>query len=252
RRRGLRPSPSALALRRPEPDDDDVLPVLLAQRVELSDEAHADAEVLLLAGEGHLEPGAFRQIDLAHAIAFHVLDPHRAEERHVDERIAVERAARRHLRLDGAARQALGAHQALREEVLAAVLAARAQHFGRRAGIVGNGEVPGFDRNAGTDVGHGGRGEAHEAGGGSPRRRLARAPCPRYPASAWPTSPSTTPSTRATTTGPTPGCGAAMPISTFSSPGRRAVRCSRSAAGPVACCCRSRAPDSSAWGSTAR
>ena len=117
---------------------------------------------LLLAGERHLEARALGQVDLPDAVPLHVLDAHRAEERHVHEGEAVERPARRHLGLDRAAREALRAHQALREEVLAAVLAARADHLGRGGGIVGHGEVPGFHRDAKADVGHGGRGEWHE------------------------------------------------------------------------------------------
>src|SRR5262245_35752671 len=53
------------ALRRPEPDDDDVLAVLLAQRLELTEEGHADAELLLLPRQRYLEPRSFRQVDLA-------------------------------------------------------------------------------------------------------------------------------------------------------------------------------------------
>src|SRR5262245_66262845 len=49
------------APRRPEPDDDDVLAVLLAQRLQLTEERHADAELLLLAGECHLDAGALGQ-----------------------------------------------------------------------------------------------------------------------------------------------------------------------------------------------
>src|SRR5262245_52577009 len=88
------------ALRRAEPDDDDVLAVLLAQRLQLSEEPHAHAEVLLLAGEWHLEPRALRQVHLADAVAFHVLDAHGAEKRHVHEGVAVERAMGSDLRLD--------------------------------------------------------------------------------------------------------------------------------------------------------
>src|SRR5262245_9011562 len=151
------------ALRRPEPDDDDVLAVLLAQRVELAEQLHADAELVLLAGDRHLEARALGQVDLPDPVALHVLDAHGAEERHVHEGEAVERTARRHARLCGAARQALCAHEALGEEVLAAVLAARADHLGRGGGIVRDGEIPGFHGDAGTDVGHGGRGEWHGA-----------------------------------------------------------------------------------------
>src|SRR5262245_27190444 len=89
------------ALRRPEPDDDDVLAVLLAQGVELADEPHAHPELLLLAGERDLEARPFRQVHLPDAVPLHVLDAHRAEERHVHEREAVEGAARRHARLVG-------------------------------------------------------------------------------------------------------------------------------------------------------
>src|SRR5262245_39687919 len=149
------------ALRRPEPDDDDVLAVLLAQRLQLTQERHADAVLLLLAGERHLEARALGQVDLPDPVALHVLDAHRAEERHVNEGEAVERPARRDPGLDRPARQALRAHQALREEVLAAVLAARADHLGRGGGVVGHGEVPGFHRDTKTYVGHGGRGEWH-------------------------------------------------------------------------------------------
>src|SRR5262245_39727848 len=130
------------ALRRPEPDDDDVLAVLLAQGFQLTQERHPDAVLLLLAGERHLEARALRQVDLPDAVALHVLDTHRAEERHVDEGEAVERPAGRHLRLDRPARHALGADEALRKEVLAAALTARADHLGRVGGVVGHGEVP--------------------------------------------------------------------------------------------------------------
>src|SRR5262249_33624216 len=123
------------ALRRPEPDDDDLFPVLLAQGVELAEELHADVELGLLARQWDLEPGALWEVHLPYAIAFHVLDAHRAEERHVHEGEAVERAARRDARLLGASGEALRAHQALREEVLAAVPAARADHLGLRRGI---------------------------------------------------------------------------------------------------------------------
>src|SRR5262245_12056041 len=150
------------ALRRPEPDDDDVLAVLLTQRFQLTQERHADAELLLLPGQRYLEPGSFRQVDLAHAVALHVLDTHRAEERHVNEGEAVERPARGDLGLDRSAREAFRAHEPLREEVLAAILAARAHHLGRGGGVVRHREVPGFHGNAKTDVGHGGRGHWHE------------------------------------------------------------------------------------------
>src|SRR4029453_2093490 len=81
------------ALRRPEPDDHDVLAVLLAQRFQLSEERHADAELLLLARQRHLEARALGQVDLTDAVPLHVLDAHRAEQRHVDEGEAVERSA---------------------------------------------------------------------------------------------------------------------------------------------------------------
>src|SRR5262245_59481016 len=142
------------ALRRPEPDDDDVLAVLFAQRLQLANERHADAEVLTLARERDLEPRTFGEVDLADAVALHVLDAHGAEERHVDEGEAVEASARGDLRFGGTTRQALGAHQSLGEEVLPAVLAARADHLGRGGGIVGDGEVPGLHGYAETDVGH--------------------------------------------------------------------------------------------------
>src|SRR5262245_29544092 len=147
------------ALRRPEPDDDDVLAVLLAQRVELAEELHADSELVLLAGERHLEARTLGQVDLPDPVALHVLDAHGAEERHVHEREAVEGAARRHAGLGGAVRETLRAHQALGEKVLAAVLAARADHLGRGGGIVRDGEIPGLHGDAGADFCHGGPGE---------------------------------------------------------------------------------------------
>src|SRR5262245_19223531 len=166
------------ALRRPEPDDDDVLAVLLTQRLQFTEERHADAELLLLARQRHLEARSFRQVDLTDAVPLHVLDTHRAEERHVDEGEAVECPARGDLRLDRAPREAFRAHEPLREEVLAAVLAARADHLGRGGGVVGHREVPGFHRNAKADVGHGGRGHWHEDARKVQRTALLAIPCP--------------------------------------------------------------------------
>ena len=112
-----------------------------------------------LPGERHLHARPFRQVDLADAVAVHVLDVRRAEERHVHEGVAVER--RRAPALASAVlRDRHFAHtSAPREEVLAAVAAAGAEHLGRCGGIVRDREVPGFQRNAETNVGHDGRGD---------------------------------------------------------------------------------------------
>src|SRR5204862_7333835 len=146
RRRGRR-RPSSPALDRPEADDDDVVVALLAQRLELGLERLADAVVLLLAGERELHARPLGAIDLPHAVA-DVLDAHRADEREVDEGVAEERAARAEENVLRTLAHALGADRTAREEVLAAVRAARAEQARRLGGVVGDREIAGLHRHA--------------------------------------------------------------------------------------------------------
>src|SRR6185295_6035686 len=134
-------------LQRPEAEDHDVAVALLAHRFELRLERLADAIVLLLPGERHLDARPFGQVDLPDAVA-DVLDARRAEEREVHEGVAVERPARSEEDVGGALRQAFRAHRAAREEVLVAVLTARAVEARRLGRIAGNGEVALFDGDA--------------------------------------------------------------------------------------------------------
>src|SRR3989441_8017761 len=139
RRRGRR-RPSSPALHRTEADDDDVVVALLAQRLELGLERLADPVVLLLAGERELHAWPLGEIDLPDAVA-DVLDAHRAEEREVDEGVAEERAARAEEHVLRPLAHALGADRAAREEVLAAVRAARAEEARRVARVRGGREA---------------------------------------------------------------------------------------------------------------
>src|SRR5437867_3906704 len=132
---------------RTEADDHNVLAVLLAQRLELRLDCLADAVVLLPPGERQLDARPLGQVDLADAVA-DVLEPRRAEEGEVDEGVAVERAARAEEDVGHALAQALRAHGAPGEEVLPAVLAARAEEPRRLGRVVGHREVARLDRDA--------------------------------------------------------------------------------------------------------
>src|SRR5262249_19620453 len=90
--------------------------------------------------------------DLADAVAVGMLDVHRAEEREMHERIAVQRAARIHLDVGCPLRHALSAHGPARVEVLAAAQALGTQQARRLAWIVRDGEEPRFDRYPGTGL----------------------------------------------------------------------------------------------------
>src|SRR5439155_24432457 len=97
--------------------------------------------------ERKLHAGSLGEIDLSDPVA-DVFDPHRAEEREVDEGIAVERAAGAQLRVHRARREAPRADGPTREEVLAAVLAARPEQLRWPGGIVRHGEVARLDGHA--------------------------------------------------------------------------------------------------------
>src|SRR5216117_639200 len=146
RRRGRR-RPSSPALPRPEAEDDDVVIALLAQRLELGFHRLADAIILLLAGKRELHARSLGEIDLPNTVA-DVLDARRAEEREVDEGVAEERAPRAEEHVLRPRAHALGADRPPREEVLAAVPAARAEQARRLDGVVGDGEVAGLHRHA--------------------------------------------------------------------------------------------------------
>src|SRR5207247_5465382 len=107
-----------------------VVIALLAQRLELSFLRLADAIVLVLAGKRELHARLLGEIDLPHAVA-DVLDARRAEEREVDEGVAEERAPRAEEHVLRPLAHALGADRTAREEVLAAVQAARAEQARR-------------------------------------------------------------------------------------------------------------------------
>ena len=100
--------------------------LVLAQRFELDFHLHPDAELGLLPREHGLHARAFGQVDLAHAVAPGVIGALAAEEREVDVRPGVERAARRELDVLGVRLEAARAHEAAREEVLVARATARA------------------------------------------------------------------------------------------------------------------------------
>ena len=125
------------AVDRPEPVDHDLVAVrVLAQRLEVDLELHADLEVVGTAEQDRLDPRPLGEVDLPDAVPRHVgvLLP---EQRHVAVRPRPQPAARRQLDVVGALVQALRAHQAAREEHLAAVgargsRAARGGSPGRR------------------------------------------------------------------------------------------------------------------------
>src|SRR5437667_1222215 len=173
RRRGRR-RPSSAALHRTEADDDDVVVALLAQRFELGLERLADAVVLLLAGKRELHAWPLGEIDLPHTVA-DVLDARRAEEREVDEGVAEERAARAEEHVLRPLAHALGADRPAREEVLAAVPAARAEQARRLGGVAGDGEVAGLHRHTRPPTLHRAR-ELQPDGRSCQTRRGARVP----------------------------------------------------------------------------
>src|SRR5439155_8380538 len=94
-----------------------------------------------------LDAWTLGQVDLPDAVA-DVLHPHRAEEREVDEGVAVERAAWTELDVGRALGEALRAHGAAGEEVFVAVEAARAEEVRRLVRIVRDGEVAGLHGDA--------------------------------------------------------------------------------------------------------
>ena len=122
--------------------------LVLAQRLEVDLDLHADGEVVRPAREDRLHPRPFGQVDLGHAVAGHV-GVLLAEQRDVAVGPGVDRAAGRELDVLGALVQALGAHEPPREEHLAAGGTAAPEQPRRLGRVVGDPEEPFFNGDSG-------------------------------------------------------------------------------------------------------